>query len=90
MIAGIGLDIIELERIEKLDAKSEKFHARILTMEEMKFMNRFLVIGAPNFLQDDLREKRHLQKREEQESERNAISPILEFYRMQRKAGTLF
>lgn len=36
MIAGIGLDIIELERIEKLDARLKKFRARILTKEEMK------------------------------------------------------
>ena len=33
MIVGIGLDIIELDRIAKLDARSEKFRARILTEE---------------------------------------------------------
>ena len=31
MIAGIGLDIVELERIAKLDAKSPKFRLRTLT-----------------------------------------------------------
>ena len=31
MISGIGLDIVELDRIAKLDAKSEKFLTRILT-----------------------------------------------------------
>lgn len=36
MIAGIGLDIVELERIAKLDANSEKFRLRILTSEELK------------------------------------------------------
>lgn len=35
MIAGIGLDIVELERIGKLDAKSPKFRLRTLTEEEL-------------------------------------------------------
>lgn len=35
MITGIGLDIVELERIAKLDAKSEKFRTRILTDAEL-------------------------------------------------------
>ena len=34
MISGIGLDIVELDRIAKLDAKSEKFITRILTNKE--------------------------------------------------------
>ncbi len=34
MITGIGLDIVELDRIAKLDARSEKFRARILTKVE--------------------------------------------------------
>lgn len=36
LIAGIGLDIVELERIAKLDARSPKFRMRILTAEELK------------------------------------------------------
>ncbi|WP_318618065.1 holo-ACP synthase [Sporosarcina sp. YIM B06819] len=36
MIAGIGLDIVELNRIAKLDARSPKFRSRILTLEELK------------------------------------------------------
>ena len=36
MIAGIGLDIVELERIAKLDAKSPKFRLRTLTEEELE------------------------------------------------------
>lgn len=35
MIEGIGLDIVELERIVALDAKSPKFRMRILTKEEL-------------------------------------------------------
>lgn len=35
MIAGIGLDIVELERIAKLDARSDKFRLRILVEEEL-------------------------------------------------------
>lgn len=34
MIEGIGLDIVELKRIAKLDARSEKFRTRILTVRE--------------------------------------------------------
>ena len=36
MIAGIGLDIVELDRIAKLDAASSKFRSRILTSEELQ------------------------------------------------------
>ncbi|MHA6259828.1 holo-ACP synthase [Sporosarcina sp. CAU 1771] len=35
MLEGIGLDIIELERIAKLDARNERFRTRILTKKEM-------------------------------------------------------
>ena len=34
MISGIGLDIVELDRIAKLEARSEKFASRILTHSE--------------------------------------------------------
>lgn len=34
MITGIGLDIVELDRIQELDARSEKFRTRILTVAE--------------------------------------------------------
>lgn len=36
MLSGIGLDIVELERIAKLNERSERFRARILNEEEMK------------------------------------------------------
>lgn len=35
MITGIGLDVVELERIRKLDLKSPKFRERILTRSEL-------------------------------------------------------
>ncbi|MFS0577145.1 holo-ACP synthase [Sporosarcina sp. 179-K 3D1 HS] len=35
MIAGIGLDIVELNRIAQMDARSDKFRKRILVAEEM-------------------------------------------------------
>ena len=35
LIEGIGLDIVELERIVELDARSPKFRMRILTEEEL-------------------------------------------------------
>lgn len=37
MIAGIGLDITELDRIAELDRKSDKFRNRILTTEEQHY-----------------------------------------------------
>ncbi|KYD25306.1 holo-ACP synthase [Geobacillus sp. NFOSA3] len=36
MIIGIGIDIVELERIEQLMMKNEKFIDRILTEEEKR------------------------------------------------------
>lgn len=36
LIAGIGLDIVELDRIAKLDSRSPKFRKRVLTMEELE------------------------------------------------------
>lgn len=35
MIRGIGLDIVELDRIARLDAKSDKFRKRILSEREL-------------------------------------------------------
>lgn len=35
MISGIGLDIIELDRITKLNARTPKFRERILTENEL-------------------------------------------------------
>ncbi len=35
MISGIGLDIVELDRIKSLDDKSSKFRNRILTTKEI-------------------------------------------------------
>ncbi|MGK7379060.1 holo-ACP synthase [Planococcus sp. 1R117A] len=35
MIIGIGLDIVELHRIQKLDSRSSKFRERILTEREL-------------------------------------------------------
>ncbi|WP_262176214.1 holo-ACP synthase [Saccharococcus sp. Marseille-Q5394] len=36
MIAGIGLDIVELDRIATLDERSDKFRLRILTKKELR------------------------------------------------------
>ncbi len=35
MITGIGLDIVEIERIQRLDAKSPKLRERVLTEREL-------------------------------------------------------
>lgn len=39
MILGIGLDIVELDRIEKALKRSEKFSKRILTERELKIFD---------------------------------------------------
>lgn len=36
MIQGIGLDIIEMDRIARLDARNEKFRLRILSETELQ------------------------------------------------------
>ena len=39
MIVGIGVDIIEVERIQKLAEKSPRFLKRVFTDEEIKYCN---------------------------------------------------
>lgn len=41
MIDGIGLDIVELDRIARLDEKSAKFRERILTSKEIAFYTTY-------------------------------------------------
>ncbi|ANU24308.1 holo-ACP synthase [Planococcus donghaensis] len=40
MITGIGLDIVEISRIRRLDTKSPKFRARVLTINEQAEYDR--------------------------------------------------
>src|SRR5699024_1262455 len=41
VIKGIGLDIIELDRIEKAVLKNNRFPARVLTNKELKIYEEF-------------------------------------------------
>ncbi|KAA0948422.1 holo-[acyl-carrier-protein] synthase [Sporosarcina sp. ANT_H38] len=50
MIAGIGLDIVELDRIAKLDARSSKFRMRILTKEELEIYESHTANRRTEFL----------------------------------------
>ncbi len=50
MITGIGLDIVELVRIRKLDEKSSKFRERILTESELAEYNRLKNSRRTEFL----------------------------------------
>lgn len=50
MISGIGLDIVELDRIAMLDARSERFRARILNEEEMKIYYTLSELRRTEFL----------------------------------------
>lgn len=50
MIIGIGVDIIEVERIRKLAEKSPRFLKRVYTLEEMRYCegkkNRYQHLAA--------------------------------------------
>lgn len=50
VIIGIGLDIIELDRIAKLDQKSSKFRDRILTPKERMIYNKLSAHRRIEFL----------------------------------------
>jgi len=50
MINGIGLDIVELHRIRKLDARSSKFRRRILTEREMSEYEQLSAARKTEFL----------------------------------------
>ncbi|TWT04132.1 holo-ACP synthase [Planococcus sp. CPCC 101016] len=50
MITGIGLDVVELSRIRRLDAKSSKFRQRILTEYEQVEYNQLTAKRKVEFL----------------------------------------
>lgn len=50
MITGIGLDIVELDRIAMLDARTHKFRERILTDKELAIYKRYSPTRKTEFL----------------------------------------
>lgn len=50
MIIGIGLDIVELDRIAKTNQRTEKFRKRILTMKELDVYNAHSATRRIEFL----------------------------------------
>ncbi|MGM9985761.1 MAG: holo-ACP synthase [Bacillaceae bacterium] len=50
MIQGIGIDIVELKRIEKAYERNEKFAERILTANELAVFNELQVKRKIEFL----------------------------------------
>lgn len=50
MITGIGLDVVELSRIRRLDAKSPKFRERVLTEYEQTEYNQLTAVRKVEFL----------------------------------------
>lgn len=50
MIKGIGLDIIEIERIAKVMARTEKFENRILTERELALSTTYSMSRKVEFL----------------------------------------
>ena len=91
MIAGIGLDIVELDRIAKLDAKSSKFAMRILTVEELKIYELHTTNRPLNSLRVVLPGKKRSLKRKEQELEGNVVFWIRKYIaRAKRKTDYSF
>lgn len=50
MITGIGLDVVEIERIEKIDQRSDKLRLRILTERELEIYKRYSASRRIEFL----------------------------------------
>jgi len=50
MINGIGLDIVELDRVARLDGKSARFRTRILSNQEMKIYDSLYGHRSTEFL----------------------------------------
>ena len=50
MIKGIGLDLVELDRIKKMIGRSEKFAQRILTDRELAIFNSLSDMRKVEFL----------------------------------------
>ena len=50
MILGIGLDLVELDRIEKAHSRSEKFAERILTKRELAILDTLSAARQVEFL----------------------------------------
>lgn len=50
MIKGIGLDIIEIERIEKIMARTDKFKKRILSERELAIFSTYSPSRKVEFL----------------------------------------
>lgn len=50
MIQGIGLDIVEIERIKKINARGHKFRQRILSLRELQIYEQLSVSRQIEFL----------------------------------------
>lgn len=50
MIKGIGLDIVEIERIQRLEERSPKFTRRILTEQELLLYSNYTDSRRTEFL----------------------------------------
>lgn len=50
MITGIGLDLVEIERIEKINQRSNKLRLRVLTAKELELYNNYAASRRIEFL----------------------------------------
>lgn len=62
MIKGIGLDIVEIDRIEKAIKRSEKFQQRILSERELNIFYQLSEKRKVEFLAGGLLRKRRILK----------------------------
>ncbi|WP_096438471.1 holo-ACP synthase [Alteribacter populi] len=62
MIKGIGLDVIEIDRIKTLLNRKQKFAERILTKEELDVFNKLDFKRKPEFLAGRFAAKEALSK----------------------------
>ena len=82
MITGIGLDLVEMKRIERLRQKQARFPQRILTEAELDVYLTLNEKRQTEFLAGRFAAKEAYQKREELVLAKNYLSKILKSWRM--------
>ncbi len=65
MIKGIGLDMIDLERVKQVVEKNPRFIERVLTEKEIKQFEKYEGNRKIEFLAGRLQQKKHMLRRME-------------------------
>lgn len=77
MIKGIGIDIIELSRIQNILMRQKKFVDRVLTPKERRKFEELSAVRKVEFLAGRFAAKKHFQKQMERVLVRNCHFKIL-------------